>query len=46
MLFYKNVLFKFINEQRNYNVVYAELHDVKLDIRFGLQTVLCFKGVS
>jgi len=45
MLFYNHVLFKFINVERNYKVAYAELHDVKLDFRFGLQTVLSLKGV-
>ena len=45
MLFYTLAFFKFINEEGPYNVAYAELYDVKLDFRFGLQTVLSLKGL-
>jgi len=46
MLFYKNcIFFTLKNEERPCNVSYAELHNVKLDFRFGLQNALSLTGL-
>jgi len=45
MLFYFLAFFKFINEERPFDVAIAELHDVNVDFRFGLQTVLNLTGL-
>ena len=45
MSFYNLVFFKFINDAGPYNVANAEIHDVNLDFRFGLQTVMGLKGL-
>jgi hypothetical protein len=45
MLFYNLAFFKSINEERSSNVALGELHDVKLDFRFGLQPVMRLTGL-